>query len=207
MSLETLLIAFGLWSGAPAAEPSPYRHIEHPAEPAAQLAEMLALYDQVCLHAFPDDKAVAVAMAGRRAEALVGDQIKRYLHDDPGIGWRVTGATGIFNLTVEAPPFHACGVRTMTPSGFADLGAYRALADTFEAGHGFQKIAPLDRVIDQVHTWGGGEMRHWSGGDEGLLTIFSTPVDEARSHGDDSLEVRFVHQVIAQPPAPAQPQA
>jgi hypothetical protein len=48
-------------------------------------------------------------------------------------------------------------------------------------------------------------MRHWSGGDEGLLAMFGTPVDEARRGGDDSIEVRFVHQLVAAPPAAAQP--
>lgn len=48
-----------LLAGQAAFAQSAYRSPTRPADPAAQLAEMIALYDTLCLSAFPDDEAVA----------------------------------------------------------------------------------------------------------------------------------------------------
>jgi len=108
------------------AQPSPYRPPANLPDPAAQRDEMIALYDEICLRAFPDDKAAGDAVARHGATPLTDAQVRVLLHEDPGIGWAVDGRTGRFNVTIEAPPFHACAVRTMTAAGFPDFGPYRA---------------------------------------------------------------------------------
>src|ERR1043165_9182807 len=127
------LSAFAMPSMAAAQYETPV----NPAEPAAQLAELIGLYDSVCLRAFPDDAAVAGTVEAQGGTPMSTAEARIYLHDDPGRGWNLTGRTGTFRITVEAPPFHACGVRTMTAAGFPDMAPYRALADRFEAGGGY----------------------------------------------------------------------
>src|SRR3954464_13443481 len=97
----------------PAAAAAQYETPATPPEPAAQLAEMIELYDAVCLRAFPDDEAAARAMAARGATPMTDAEVRAILRDDPGRGWNVAGRTARFRLTIEGPPFHACGVRTM----------------------------------------------------------------------------------------------
>jgi hypothetical protein len=175
--------------------PSPYAPPANAADPAAQLAEMLDIYETACLRAFPDERAVARAMAGRGASALSEGQVHVYLHEDPGHGWRIAGRTGIFNLTIENPPYHACAVRTMTAAGFPDLGPYQALANRYEAGRGFAPMRHMEFTRDNIEVAGGGEQRATpDGGSESLLVIIGTPVPAFRRRGDTAVEVRFTHQ-------------
>lgn len=185
-----------LLAAAPAAALAQYEAPANPADPAAQLAEMVGIYDEVCLRAFPDDQAVARNMSERGAAAMSRTEVEAYLHDDPGTGWHVDGRTARFEVTIEAPPYHACGVRTMTAAGFADLGPYRALADRFEAGKHFQRIPPATMNLGPVVSVGGGEGRMTRGGGmETLLVFNNTPSEGNRDNGQTAVEVRFVHQI------------
>jgi hypothetical protein len=169
-------------------------------DPAAQLAEMVALFDQICLKAFPDEAAVARAMAARRATAMTAAEVKVYLHEDPGAGWDIAGRSAPFALTVEAPPFHACGVRTTAVAPFADMGPYRRLADGFEAGRQVQRIGPVNGTIGNVDTSGSGDMwKRPDGKDEALLVFIATPVARLRAQGEDAVQIRFVHQLVDPP--------
>jgi hypothetical protein len=199
--LAIFLAAAALAQKPPAAppssnpEPSPYAPPVNAAGPAAQLAEMLDIYDSACLRAFPDERAVARVMADRGASALSDAQVRVYLHEDPGYGWRIAGRTGIFNLTIENPPYHACAVRTMTASGFPDLGPYQALARRYEAGRGFAPMRHMQFTRDNIEVAGGGEQRSTpDGGSESLLVIVGTPIERFRARGDTAVEVRFTHQ-------------
>ena len=183
-----------LMATMPAAAAAQYETPVNPPDPAAQLAELIEIYDAACLRAFPNDDAVARTMAGRGATAMGDAEIRIYLHGDPGRGWNLAGRTARFQLTVEAPPFHACGVRTMTAAGFPDMAPYRALADRFESGGGYQRFGPQSMEIGNVHTTGGGERRQVRGGTESLMVLLSTPSDKTRHAGHDAVEVRFVHQ-------------
>jgi hypothetical protein len=84
-------LATALALAAPTVAAGQYQAPVNPPDPAAQLAEMVALYDQVCLRAFPDDGAAARAVSRYRATRLSSDEIRPLLHDDPGIGWRIAG--------------------------------------------------------------------------------------------------------------------
>jgi hypothetical protein len=190
----------------PAALPAQYEAPANPPDPAVQLAEMVALYDEICLRAFPDDDAAARAVARYRAVPLSEAEIRRFLHDDPGIGWQISGRTGRFDLTIEqAPPYHGCGVRTMTAAGFADIRPYQALAARFERGGGFERITPIDRVVGELRIVGGGE-RHIDpdGSSESLLIAITTPTGDHRAQGMTAIEVRFAHQYY-RPTAPRPP--
>jgi hypothetical protein len=194
--LAFILVAAALAQKPPAAvEPSPYAPPVNAAGPAAQLAEMLDIYDSACLRAFPDERAVARVMADRGAGTLSESQVRYFLHEDPGYGWRIVGRTGTFNITIENPPYHACAVRTMTAAGFPDLGPYQALARRFEAGRGFAPMRHMQFTRENIEVAGGGEQRSTpDGGSESLLVIVGTPIERFRARGDTAVEVRFTHQ-------------
>jgi hypothetical protein len=176
-----------------------YEALANPPDPVAQRDEMIALYDEVCLRAFPDESAAAAAVARHDGASLSAGEVRRLLHDDPGIGWRVRGRTGRFDVTIEqSPPYHACAVRTMTANGFADLlGPYQALAARFEQGRDFERITPMDQDVGELHVAGGGERLVGPGdSSESLLVILTSLAEAGRRHGDTAIEVRFTHQYV-----------
>ena len=189
------ILAAAMLAAAPGAAAAQYETPANPAEPAAQLAELIALYDTLCLRAFPDDAAVARAATEHGATAMTSAEVPIYLHEDPGRGWNLRGRTGLFHITVEAPPFHACGIRTMTAAGFPDMAPYRALADRFEAGGGYTIFPSVTRDVGNVRVSGGGERRTDGDRAESLMVILSTPADKARDPAHSAVEVRFVHQI------------
>ena len=193
--MTRLVLAAAMLATMPAAAAAQYETPVNPPDPAVQLAEMVEIYDSICLRAFPDDAAVARAMAGRGATAMTGAEVSIYLHDDPGRGWNLTGRTGTFHLTVEAPPFHACGLRATTVAGFPDMAPYRALADRFEAGGGYRSFGPQSMDVGNVHTTGAGEQRERQGRAESLMVFLTTPTDKTRDPAHSAVEVRFVHQI------------
>jgi hypothetical protein len=196
MRAVKVLTGLFLAAAIPAAAPAQYEALVNPPDPAAQQAEMVALYDEVCLRAFPDDAAAARAVARYRASPLSRGDVRRFLHDDPGMGWEIAGRTGRFHVTIEqAPPYHSCAVRTMTAAGFADMGPYQAAAARYARGRGFERFDPMDRVVRELRIVGGGERRvDPDGSSESLLVIFTTPADEHRAQGHTAVEVRFTHQ-------------
>ena len=190
-------LAAMLMLAMPAAVAAQYEAPADPPDPAAQLAELIEIYDAACLRAFPDDGAVARAMAARGATAMGDAEVRIYLHDDPGRGWEIDGRTARFQLTVEAPPFHACGVRTMTGAGFPDMAPYRALTDRFEAGGRWQGFGPQTMDVGNIRSVGAGERRQVRGRTESLMAFINTPIAKTRDAGHNAVEVRFVHQIYA----------
>jgi hypothetical protein len=73
-----------------------------------QLARMVALYDEICLQAFPDDKAVESIMAARSQREFSPAEVKVTMRDDPARGWEMEKGVSVW---LEFPPFHACSVR------------------------------------------------------------------------------------------------
>ena len=177
-----------------------YEALTNPPDPVVQRDELIALYDEICLRAFPDDGATERAAVGHGGRPLSAADVRRFLHDDPGIGWSVQGRTGRFDVTIEqSPNYHTCAVRTMTANGFADLGPYQALAARFEQGRGFQRMQPADMDMGPLHVSGGGEQRTDRDGSAEALLIFLTRVSEAhRRRGDTAIEVRFAHQYYSE---------
>ena len=82
------------------------------------------------------------------AAAMSDAEVKSILHDDPGRGWTIAGRTAAFRLTVEAPPYHACGVRTNTVAGFPTMQPYQDLIARYEKGRTYQKIGPITQIVE-----------------------------------------------------------
>ncbi len=179
----------------PAAAAGQYETPVNPPDPAAQLTELIDIYDSACLRAFPDDRAVAEAMTARGATPMDDAEVRSILHDDPGRGWIIPGRTAPFRLILEAPPFHACGVRTTTAAGFPDMAPYRGLAERFEAGGGWQRFGPESMDVGNIHSVAAGERREVRGSTESLMVFLNTPDEKSRDAAHSAIEVRFVHQI------------
>src|SRR6476619_2513145 len=94
-----------------------------------RLSRMTALYDEVCLKAFPDDKAVEALMMAKNARPLTQAEVKVTLRDDPGRAWELQDGSG--TVWIEFPPYHACSVRWNAPE-IGNLHEYRSIADQYE---------------------------------------------------------------------------
>jgi hypothetical protein len=196
--LKTFVLALAL--AVPGVAAAQYQAPANPADPVAQLTEMVALYDEICLGTFPDDGAVARLVEGRAgATRMSRGEVEGFLHDDPGIGWHIAGQTGRFELTIEqSPPYHACAVRAMTANGFADLAPYRAAVDRFENGRDFSHVDPVTMNIGSVATTAAGDTIQNGRRSESLLVFSTTPAEGHRDGGNTAVEIRFVRQIVQQ---------
>ena len=159
-----------------------------------RLANMTALYDQVCLKAFPDDKAVETLMKAQGARELSPDQVKVTMGDDPARGWVLKGEGA--TVWIEFPPFHACSVRWSTPQ-FSGLGPYRAVADQYESSRGgFTPIEPLDTDRGAIHIHAVGERRTLPNQAAESLFVIDQSINDPkrREAGETGVVLRFVHQ-------------
>lgn len=168
----------------------------------AALTRLVALYDEVCLQAFPIDGAVDKLMAARGATALTPAEVKVTLVNDPGRGWQVKDGDRDVYVFLELPPFHACSVRRFFTGGMPALAAYRTVADRFEADHpGFAPVSPYDADRGDLHVHAIGEQRLLPGGSQESLFVFDQHViDPAkRAAGQTAINLRFVHQLHTGP--------
>jgi hypothetical protein len=163
--------------------------------PDKQLSEMTALYQQVCLKAFPDDKAVEAVMAKRDARALTPDEVKITMGDDPARGWNLI-QDGSASVWLELPPYHACSVRWNT-SEIGDLHGYGAIAERYESARGgFHPIEPLEGDQGDIHIHAVGEQRILPDQRSESLFIFDQHITDPkrRAAGETGFVLRFVHQ-------------
>ncbi len=172
------------------------------AQPAADpvVTRMVALYDEVCLKAFPDDAAVDALMQAKGAKALTPDEVRVTFNDDPGRGWLLADGDRNIQIMLELPPYHACSVRRSTDGGFGDLAAYRAVAEAFKAAHpGFAPVAEQQADIGAYHAHMAGELRELpDGGAETLYMFDQVYRDPARQAATGNrVDIRFVHQIVS----------
>jgi hypothetical protein len=170
-----------------------------------RLSQMTALYEQVCLKAFPDDKAVAALMAKRGARELTRDEVKVTMRDDPARGWDIA-QDGSASVWLEFPPFHSCSVRWNAPD-IGELHEYRAIADAYErARGGFHPIDPLEGDQGDIHIHAVGEQRVLPDRTAESLFVFDQHISDPkrRAAGETGVVLRFVHQFA--PPPPGAPQ-
>jgi hypothetical protein len=160
-----------------------------------RVARMTALYEQICLKAFPDDKAVEAIMSARHARPLTQEEVKITMQDDPAEGWAL-GGDGNPTVWIEFPPYHACSVRWNTPEP-GDLKAYRGVSAKYEkATGGFHAIDAFSKEVDGIGIHALGERRSSSDGSvESLFVIDQHVLDpNRRAEGETGYVVRLVHQ-------------
>ncbi|MBC2666511.1 hypothetical protein H7F51_13365 [Novosphingobium flavum] len=158
------------------------------------LSEMAALYDEVCLRTFPDDKSVARLMAERGAEELSPAEVTVTMVDDPARAWRLAGSKT--TVWLEFPPFHACSVRWNSPE-IGDLSAYQAIAERYMASNDYHPMEPLEGDRGDIHIRITGQRRDLPGdGAESLMMVVQNISNSARrAAGETGLSLRFVHQI------------
>ena len=169
------------------------------AEADQRLSRMTVLYEQVCLKAFPDDKAVEALMAAQNARPLTQDEVKITMRDDPARGWELKD--GSASVWLELPPFHACSVRWNT-SEIGDLHEYRAVVEKYKRiQEGFHPIEPFDGDQGDIHIHGVGEQRILPDQTAESLFVIDQHITDPkrRAAGETGISRRFVHQ-IALPP-------
>lgn len=175
---------------------TPDQTAAHAAALDAQLAETLTLYREICFGAFPDDHAVGAAMSAHHAHELTTNQLRQYLHDDPGAGWTIPGATGAFVITIERPPFRTCAIRTMSAVGFPNAQPYLDFLASVEAGRTLAPMGQLDTIVGNARTRGKGDQYSGGGRDtDGLLFVVTKPASGVNPNASDT-EVRFARQII-----------
>lgn len=178
MLLSVILLA----AAAPQAAPDP------------EVGRMVAIFDELCLRAFPDDAAVDAVMAAKGATPLTPEQVRVTFPNDPGRGWLLADGERKSQIMLELPPYHACSIRRFVESGTTALDGYRALAAAYEQAHpGFAPIDPIDRDINGIRVHGTGETRVLPDG-----TAESLYLIDQHTTGDDGaerVEIRFVRQL------------
>jgi hypothetical protein len=155
---------------------------------------MANLYEEVCLKAFPDDKALYALMAAKGAQPLKPEVVKVTLRDDPGRAWELPDKSA--TVWLELPPYHACSVRWSSPQ-FGDLSQYRAVADRYEqALQGFSAIDPFETDAGPIHIHAVGEQRPLKDGGTESLFIFDQQISDQKRRlaGETGYVLRFVHQ-------------
>jgi hypothetical protein len=91
------------------------------------VSELVDTFLDLCLNTFPDDNAVATKVKAAGHSPLSDQQVRQFLHDDPGRGWLINRGDTVLALTIELPPFHSCAVRTMVQTE-PDIAMVTALA-------------------------------------------------------------------------------
>ena len=168
--------------------------------PDPAVERLVALYDEVCLKAFPDNAAVDTLMAAKGARALTAEEVRVTFRDDPGRGWLLEDGDRPVQIMLELPPYHACSVRRTTAQGFGDLSAYRAVADAYKHGRpGFEAIEEQRTEMAGLDIRAWGEIRPMpDGGAETLYLFDQRVIDPARrAAGETAVSIRFVHQIMS----------
>jgi len=98
-------------------------HAENVAAPADDV-EIAGLFAAFCLKAFPEPVALDRLAQAKSAVPMTADEVKSYLHADPGRGWHLRTQHALYAITIESPPYLACAVRRMTPSGMSTVQHY-----------------------------------------------------------------------------------
>jgi hypothetical protein len=200
-----LAIFFGLQSFSS-------RGVELP-DPATP-AEMSEIYASFCLDRFPDDHAVDALAANRKALSLRPDEVQRYLKADPGRGWYLSAPTGTYVITIEAPPFHTCAVRRMTPNGIAGVLPYIAAVKAYVAGKGGKLVgippnqSKTPNGIADISTYGYGMFDPQGKPSDTFAVILTNyhghvPAEwQTAAKTGVGVEIRMVHQLLAPQPSP-----
>lgn len=170
------------------------------AEADDQIARMAALYEEVCLNSFPDDKAVISLAAAKAAREYTPEEVRVTMRDDPARGWLLPD--GKTTIWLEFPPFHACSVRWSMPE-LGNPAPYAAVIDRYKKSKtGFQSIRPIEGDQGPIHIRAVGETRPLPDGGAESLYIFQQHITDPqrRAAGETGLSVRFVHQFAPPPP-------
>lgn len=181
----------------------------HAAEPAppTDAAQLIDLFDNFCIAKFPDDPALKALAKTRGGVEMTPEQVKIYLHADPGYGWVFRLGSIPYVVTIELPPYQTCAVRRMTPSGVASVKGYIDAVNRYIAANN-RTLVGIPPQKSQVP--GGGDVTIYpygvkdaSGKATDQFAVFLTNYhshppagSEAEAAGGVGVEVRMIHQIL-----------
>ncbi|WP_420607498.1 hypothetical protein [Novosphingopyxis sp.] len=166
------------------------------AQADATLSKMAALYEDICLDAFPDAGKAEARILALGAIELSPEVVKVTMRDDPARGWGFED--GSATIWLEFPPFYACSVRWNMPD-MGDLSPYRDAVEAYaKTNAGFAPMDPMDVDQGDIHIQLTGEARDLSNGTKETLFMVVQNIrnEERRAAGETGLVVRFVHQIM-----------
>ena len=155
--------------------------------------ELVDLFADMCFSRFPDDAALTEGAAKRQLAAMSQDQVKRYLHSDPGHGWLLKTADGLYAITIEDPPYHACAVRRFYGTVPNFELPYQSQLSTWAAKN---HIGPLTSFPPQSQVENGysihADMKGVTGPDGKPQQLF---MEIVTTYTGGQIEVRLVRQI------------
>jgi len=177
------------------------------AESADVSREIADLFSAFCLEKFPDNAALDALAKSDLSTPMSSDEVKRYLHNDPGRGWYLRTKLGLYAITIEAPPYVTCAVRRMTPSGLATAKPYIDAVGAYAQKHNGklsnappQKAKSPDGADISAYPY---VMQDSNGKSSDMFILFLTNYHDqvsgewrADSEGGVGVEVRLVHQLV-----------
>ena len=161
---------------------------------AAQTADadgtaLVRQFDRFCLQGFPEPRRIEDAGHGELTTMPKGE-VARYLHDDPGRGWRLHAGGADYVLTVEDPPYHTCAVRRVFATAPQYAAAWQGLVNRWAAaGHGPMRTLPAQTLRREDYTLDGNTMVANDGRGDVLMDI-RTRYDDGR------VEQRFARRAM-----------
>jgi hypothetical protein len=160
---------------------------------ASAADQHFTLYEQVCLKAFPDDRAVEALMKERNATEMSQEDVRVTMGADPARGWKLPEGGSVW---LELPPFHACSVRWNTPQ-IPNLGDYWAISEAYKnTRRGFTPMKPMDADKGDIHIHAVGDRRVLADNSVESLFFIDQHITDAkrRAAGQTGFSVRAVHQ-------------
>jgi hypothetical protein len=155
--------------------------VETPASASSEerVAEMIGIYGDICLRAFPDRKAATQAVGEHGGTDHEAFNIGHNHYDF----WSIKGRTGDFPLQINTFP-RACSLSAEMPD-VPDMGVYRDTIERFETGKDFVKGPTSEYTINHVRELTSLDM--WNQQDkrvtEGLGITLAMPDEIARADG------------------------
>ncbi len=198
MAGEALIAAILLALGIGAARETRAATGDSPAAQAQTqdeaIAEEIALFDELCLRAFPNDKAIDAAAASKGMPVMSAADVQKFLHLDPGRGWyyKADGSSFLYAITIEAPPYHACAVRRIYGSAPPFQSLYQSTLARWVAADGHTQLGKGversgEREGQSIHAVQQPVAR------DGKLAEMLMTLDSRFPNGN--VEVRFVRQI------------
>jgi hypothetical protein len=121
---------------------------------AQAAADMAALYQRLCLAAFPDPSAVGAALASLHAARVSPNETEGLLDGEPGSAWRIETATAQDILTIDDPPYNSCALLRITRDGFPTALPYIAAVQDYARRKSLAmgRVTSLDETLSSGAT-------------------------------------------------------
>lgn len=196
LGLTGLSPAWAQEAPSPAPQAAPPASDSKPDDP--RVVDLQRLFSDFCVKKFPDDAALASAVEMAGGTAMTAEEVKARLHDDPGRGWQIAAGEANFNVTLEAPPYHACAVRISAEKPVVGKGIVEMLKSVAaEQKHGLSKplvlpAVPIGGVVTLAVSY---DVMNEDGSPIAPKEAFMLIIDVDTKAPHPNADTRLVHQI------------